>query len=205
MIFRASAPCASPARPVARAFLLLLTALAVAFPQRLSFGLRAGVPFNDLLRSESWSGVRYQPESGRYALGPAVELLAGRFSVGLDLFYRPLKYRSEFAGASHEATGSAWQFPLMGKVRLSGGLVAPFVGAGLAFNRFSGLKDLPSSYDAPSTGWVFGFGLEGRLPVVRISPELRYTHWRVDDAGQPASVLRVSRRSQLEALVGITF
>jgi len=205
MTFRVSAACSSPTRRLARALLLLLAAAAAAFPQRLSFGLKAGVPFNDLLRSESWSGVRYQPESGHYAIGPTVELLLGRFSVELDLLYRPLKYRSQFAGATHEATGSAWQFPLLGKVRLSRHLVAPFVAAGLAFNRLSGLRDLPGSYDAPSTGWVLGLGLEGCLPLLRLSPELRYTNWRQDNASTPASLLRVSARSQIEALVGITF
>jgi hypothetical protein len=52
---------------------------------------------------------------------------------------------------------------------------------------------------------VFGFGLEGRLPIVRLSPELRYTKWRRPNLSGPAGGPGLSRLNQLEALVGITF
>jgi len=177
----------------------------MAFPQRLSFGLKAGVPFTDLMKSESWKGLRYRPDSGRYTIGPVIEALLGRVSVELDLLYRPLRYRTELGSTVSSQAGSAWQFPLLGKIRLSRRMVAPYVAGGVTFNRLSGLKDLPELSRSSAAGWVLGLGLEGRLPFVRLSPELRYTNWRKDNLSVPAGGPSLSNRNQIEALVGITF
>jgi len=176
-----------------------------ALPQRLSFGVKAGVPFSDLMKSESWKGLRYRPDSGRYTVGPVIELLVGRLSVEFDALYRPLRYRTELGSTVSTEAGSAWQFPLLGKIRLSRHLVAPYLAGGVAFNRLSGLKSLPELSHSSAGGWVLGLGLEGRLPIVRLSPELRYTNWRKDNLSAPAGGPSLSNRNQIEALVGITF
>lgn len=189
-----------------RPALLLLLPTALAFPQIASFGLKAGVPVTDVVKSESWKGLRYHPSSGRYALGPTVELhLPARASIELDALYRPVKYRTEYAGASKETAGSAWEFPLLLKVRLSPGLVSPYVAAGMSFNRLSGLKELGELSKSSAQGWVVGFGIEGRLALVRISPEVRYTKWRSENLRNAAGGFSLSNLNQIEALVGITF
>lgn len=206
MIFRASAPPARTTSRLVRLLPLLGALSAAALPQRLSFGLKAGAPFQDAVKSESWRGLRFEPQSGRYTLGPAVELLLGEhFSVELDLLYRPVKYRVHSANVFGDVAGSSWQFPLLGKVRLSRNLVAPYVAGGVAFNNLRGLKGLPELSDSATSGWVFGLGLEGRLPIVRISPEIRYTRWRKSGLGRPAEGFSLSNLNQLEALVGISF
>ncbi len=211
-------------------WLALLWVAAAAFAQRPSIGIKAGVPAGDAFRAESWRYGRYHPDSGRYVIGPMFEL---RLPLGLgiefDMLHRSLKYRTEAGGPTGSSnlvtTGDAWYFPLLGKLRLSGSWVAPYLAAGLSFERLSGIRQvgtilthLPSpsersvNTDRPEElarrsryGYVFGFGLEGRLPVVRIAPEIRYTRWRRDTfvSGETSSAL--SRSSQLEVLVGIAF
>ncbi len=206
MIFRASATSGSLARRLGRALLLLGAVAVAALPQKLSFGLKAGVPFQDAVKSESWKGLRYEPQSGRYTLGPMFELgLGEHFSVELDVLYRPLKYRRYWEDTVGDVAGSAWQFPLLGKVRLSRNFVAPYLAVGVAFNSLRGLANLPELSDSSTSGWVFGFGLEGRLPIVRISPELRYTKWRKENLRGAAGGFGLSNLNQLEALVGISF
>jgi len=206
MIFRRSAPSESTASRRVRVLLLLGAAAAAALPQRPSFGLKAGVPFQDAVKSESWKGLRYDPHSGRYTLGPTFELrLGSSFSVEFDALYRPLKYRRYWEDVVGETAGSAWQFPLLGKVRLSRSLVAPYVAAGVAFNSLHGLKNLPELSESSTSGWVLGVGLEGRLPIGRISPEVRFTKWRKDNLRSAAGGLGLSNLNQLEVLVGISF
>jgi opacity protein-like surface antigen len=189
-----------------RPAVLLLLAAAPAVPGMFSFGLKAGVPVTDAVKSESWKGLRYHPSSGRYALGPTVEFhLPARLSIELDALYRPVKYRAEFAGASTEASGSAWEFPLLLKARLSPGPVSPYVAAGMSFNRLSGLKELGELSKSSANGWVLGLGLEGHLALVRISPEVRYTKWRSENLRNAAGGFGLSNLHQIEALVGITF
>lgn len=193
-------------RRVIRLLLVLLLGAAAASPQRLSFGLKAGAPLTDLVKSESWKGLQYEPSSGRYTIGPVIELLfPERFSIEFDALYRPLRYRTHLANTVAETAGSAWQFPLLVKMRLSRNFVAPYLAAGVTFNRLSGLKDLAELSDSSTAGWVVGFGLEGRLPIVRISPEVRYTKWRSENLRNTAGGFGLSQTNQLEALVGITF
>jgi opacity protein-like surface antigen len=189
-----------------RLALLVLVPTTLAFPQIASFGLKGGVPVTDAVKSESWKGLRYYPSSGRYVLGPTVELhLPARLSIELDALYRPVKYRAEFGGASTKASGSAWEFPLLLKARLSPGMVSPYVAAGMSFNRLSGLKELGELSKSSANGWVFGLGLEGHLALVRISPEVRYTKWRSENLRNTAGGFGLSNLHQIEALVGITF
>ncbi len=211
-----------------RFFLLFLAGTALA--QRPSIGIKAGVPAADAFRAESWRYGRYHPDSGRYVIGPMFELrLPLRFSIEFDMLYRSVKYRTQSGGPTESSelvtTGDAWYFPLLAKVRLSASRVAPYVAAGLSFERLSGLRQvgtiitkLPSpdersvNTDRPEEltrqsryGYVLGVGLEGRLPVVRLAPEIRYTRWQQDSFLSPQTSSALSRLSQLEVLVGIAF
>jgi hypothetical protein len=192
-----------------RLALLFLLAAAAAFAQRPSFGIKAGVPFTDLVKSESWKNGMYRPTSSRYTIGPTIELLLPfRLSIEFDALYRPVEYRLLSVGAtsqSIDASGSAWLFPLLAKYRLSRRFVAPYLAAGLAFNRLSGLKQLGDLDKATVSGLVAAVGLEGRLPVGRISPEIRYTRWSSDNLRNLSGGFGLSNRTQIEALVGITF
>lgn len=184
------------------------------------------MPASDAFRSQSWRGGRYHADSGRYVIGPAFELrLPLRLSVGLDLLRRSLKYRSEGQTWDLTTTADAWYFPLFAKYRLSDSWVAPFLAGGFAFERLSGIKQVgriisgtlprqetPVSTDRPDElanrsayGYLLSAGLEGKLAVLRISPEIRYTRWQRDTFLGGGKEFAVSRRNQFEVLVGIMF
>jgi len=206
--------------------LVCLSVAATAFCQRPSFGIKAGVPASDAFRAESWRYGRYHADSGRYVIGPAFELrLPMRLSIGLDVLRRSLKYRSEAQAWDLTTTGDAWYFPLFAKYRLTGSWVAPYLAGGFAFERLSGIKqvgriisgtlprqEVPVNTDQPDDlanrsayGYLLGVGLEGRLPLFRIAPELRYTRWGRDTFYSYGGGFPLSRRNQLELLVGIMF
>lgn len=191
-----------------RLALLLLAVGIPAFPQKLLWGVKAGVPLTDLVSSQAWKNGRYYPSSGRYTLGPTLELtLPFRLSIEFDLLYRSAKYRfvNTVSGAAAEASGNAFQFPLLLKLRLSRRFVAPYMAGGVTFNRLTGLKQLGELDKATVSGFVAGAGLEGRLPLVRISPEIRYTRWGSANLRNLTGNFSLSSQNQIEALVGITF
>jgi len=198
-----------------RAFWVVLMTPLAAFADPLAFGLKGGVPLTDafrVLRPSEFSADK-QP----YTIGPMVELhLPYGVSVELDALYKPFKYRAAFeGGAQATTTGNSWEFPLLLKYRFVDAPVRPYVGAGLAWRRFGGFKQVlagspgetdmpPELRDRSGAGAVLEGGLELKVLFVRISPEVRYTRW-----GSTAflDVLRgfSSRVNQAEFLVGFTF
>ncbi|MEK7407730.1 MAG: outer membrane beta-barrel protein [Acidobacteriota bacterium] len=178
---------------------------AAAFAQGVGIGLKAGAPATDVVKKESWQGGRYQPASGRYVIGPMFELrLPFRLGVEVDALYRTVKYRAHMASVSSEASGNAWQFPVLLKYRFSDG-ASPYIGAGFVFNRLTGLKELKELTDASSDGVVGALGVEVGGPVLRIAPEVRYTRWRTSNLRSLLGGFDLSNRHQLEVLVGVTF
>lgn len=193
--------------------------------QRPSFGLKLGWPVTDAFKAQSWPGGRYEASSGRWVLGPVFELmLPWRLSVEADLLHRSVEYRSRGAGENLVTSGRAWALPLMGRLRLSDRWVAPVVGGGVVWQRFTSLKQtgaetpgtLPRQpltvnrkeprelVDKTARGYVFALGLEGNLLGPRLIPELRYTRWRTDAFRTPAGS-PLNGRHQFEILLGIMF
>ncbi|MCS7314297.1 MAG: hypothetical protein NZ554_02395 [Bryobacteraceae bacterium] len=193
--------------------------------QRPSFGLKLGWPATDAFKSQSWPGGKYEAASGRWVLGPVFELmLPWRLSVEADLLHRSVEYRSQGPGESLVTTGRVWTLPLMGRLRLSDRWVAPVVGGGLVWQRFTGLKQtgtepagaLPRQPVAVHRNWprelvnktprgyVFALGLEGNLLGPRFIPELRYTRWRTDAFRMPDGSA-LSGRNQFEFILGLMF
>lgn len=198
---------------LSRIALIASLSAAAACGQGLSFGLKLGHPLNDAFRSallvsgdfaEAGSGRQYLPDSSRYIVGPTVELrLPMRISASLDILYRPLGYKVRTLTApvsEHKVGAGQWQFPIMVKYRLRSGFVTPYAGGGVSFQRVSGLPSGPEVAGSSSKGLVLAGGLEGRLPVFRLSGELRYTRW-----GSDLLRFNLSQRNQVELLVGVTF
>ncbi len=199
-----------------RLVLLWLAVATGAFAQ-LSYGVRGGLPFTNLFDAASNPGETFTSSSTQFIIGPTVELhLPAGFGVEVDALYRHFHY----SGSSNlvdelvtSTASNAWEFPLLLKYRTPGHFVRPFLDAGVAFDRWSGFKlitsavGLPSSTSNPSgvnTGFVAGAGIELRLPVVRLSPEIRYTRWgagSITDLGGALS----SNKNQVEFLIGLTF
>lgn len=184
--------------------LLLLLSVVTALSQPLSFGLKGGVPVTDAFKITGGSG--YFSDSKRYTVGPTMELnLPFRISVEFDALYKPLRYGVANGAVGSATTGSSWEFPLLMKYRLTGGLVRPYLDAGLAFRNLRGFDEgLPELRERSSAGAVIGGGLELRAPGIRLSGELRYTRWGSTSIRSALGDL-TSQLNQAEFLVGITF
>jgi len=138
---------------------LLLAAASSAFAQRISVGVKAGVPLTNLLGNDSgdapYLGV-FPTQTKRYTVGPAVNigLLLG-FHVEFSAMYKRFNQRSvaitttgsvmideetdypiqQTAGIS--AVGHSWEFPVAVQYRFFKSAIRPYVEGGVSLNRLS--------------------------------------------------------------------
>jgi opacity protein-like surface antigen len=174
----------------------------------------------------------YATHTNRYVVGLTGELhLPFGFGVEVDVLYRHVNYQStaETLGAtttttSASTTGTAWEFPLLAKYRFGTKVLHPFLDAGVAWNTLQGLTQTvrstvlsgtplstTSSSSTPSElqnnttrGFVLGGGLDIKILVIHIQPEIRYTRWGAKQFLDPSALLH-SNQNQGEFLLGITF
>jgi hypothetical protein len=203
-----------------RTLLLFLLTSISAFSQIFSAGVKAGVPLTDFLDAAQTNNIKYFTHTNRYIVGPAVEIhLPFGLGIEADALYRHLNYQQTSTGittTSASATSNAWEFPLLVKYRFPIKLIHPFVDAGMAFDSLQGLKETvtvatstsstshPSELQHSTTkGVVIGGGLNIRLLVIHIMPEIRYTHWGEEHF--TVGGLLHSNVNQGEFLLGIQF
>lgn len=172
---------------------LLLLAPSAAFSQ-ISWGVRGGVPLTEAL--EDFPGrFTFKNKPQYWVLGPTLEIrLPARLGITFDALYQRLKYE----GPNGDQTGGEWTFPAMLRYRFGSGMFRPYVAGGGSFNKITGITTPRSSV----TGIVVGGGAEIKLPLLRISPELRYSHKLDEDISLEG--LR-SRSNRVMLLVGVTF
>jgi opacity protein-like surface antigen len=210
---------------------LLLSAVPL-FSQPFSFGIKGGVPFTDFLNATSTGSIgpfaNYLSTTNRYIIGPAAELrLPFGLSVELDVLYRHFNYTgSGLSGDvtyNSSTTGSAWEFPLMAKYRFRTKIIRPYVDAGVAWDRLSGLTQTITQLVIPThvatttssstplelqhntvTGFVTGVGVDIHVLLLHVSPEIRYTRWGAQHFLSQNGGLS-SDQNQAEFLVGVTF
>jgi opacity protein-like surface antigen len=167
--------------------------------------------------------------TNRYIVGPTIELrLPFGFGAEVDALYRHFSYNSTAnlidVVSTLRTTGNDWEFPILLKKRFAAGPVHPFVDAGVSFNKISGLSQSLSTLAFPNlrtttsnsspaelkndftAGFTMGGGLEIRLLLLRITPEIRYTRWGSQQFSGifPGGSL-TSNQNQAEFLVGFTF
>jgi opacity protein-like surface antigen len=205
-----------------RSLLLCLFGSVAAFAQPISVGVKGGVPLTDFLDTVSSGNVLVRSKTQRYIVGPTVELrLPAGFGVEFDALYRHFNYSATTSLAnavtSIDTTANAWEFPLLLKKRFASGPVRPFVSAGVTWNKISGvsqsirssvgLTTAPELSNDVATGFVAGAGLDMRLLILRITPEIRYTRWGSNSFRSifpPGGSLN-SNQNQAEFLVGFSF
>jgi opacity protein-like surface antigen len=85
------------------------------------------------------------------------------------------------------------------------------VDGGVAWNRWSGVKQITniigvtnSNVSGIDTGFVLGGGIELYLPLIKLSPEVRYTRWGAKNITDLGGALQ-SNQNQAEFLLGVTF
>jgi len=190
-------------------------------------GLKVGTPFNDAynVASSMISGSTiqnaYSSNAKAFLIGPMVELrLPFSIAIEADALYRSVGFRRmptltgvispvPPTGPLSTATtvnidANAWEFPILLKYKMKGiPLVKPYVGAGLSFKHITG-DDVLELTHRTSTGVVLEGGLEFKLLLLRISPEIRYTGYTVRSFEAPQGLLQTNK-NQLAFLVGFSF
>jgi opacity protein-like surface antigen len=171
-------------------FILLLFAIPAA-AQPIGVQFKVGIPITGFNAYDYPFRTVLQTFSNRYVIGPAVEVhLPSRFAVELDATYQRVHLNgSSVSGGGTDnlnASGHAWDFPILAKYRFLHRPITPFVVAGPAIRwlEFSGSEmrrtNIGTSVMALAdsnvgVGWAVGGGLELKVKSIRISPELRYT------------------------------
>lgn len=197
--------------------LALLLFAASAWAQPFSAGVKVGLPLTDFINTVSGQSSTV---TNRYLVGPTAELhLPFGLGIEVDALYRHFNYQNIIgSGASalvNLNTAGAWEIPLLLKYRFPGHLARPYIDAGIAWDKITGLTSTvtnsissggvvsPSGQqNSNTTGFVMGAGLDLHL-IIHILPELRYTRW-TNQHFNISNVLN-SNQNQAEFMVGITF
>lgn len=169
---------------------LLIFALCAPLSAQLHFGVKGGGALTDMVDTSGNVESRFR----RWVVGPMVDLdLPLGLATELNILYR----RTGYAGPI-EKTSGLWEFPLVIKYRFPGIGMRPYVGGGWAYRNIGDVAGLNDT----SNGFILETGVNLSTPILRISPEIRYTRW--DNSAQFAPGVR-STKNQLEFLVGFSF
>lgn len=180
-----------------------------AFGEIFSVGAVIGTPLTDVTQTTTIAGINYLRDSTLFTIGPSLQVnLPAGFRVEIDALYRPVAYRIATSSSSANVSASQFRFPVMLQHHLGGvPLIKPYAEAGLSFDHLANLSQaatLATSQpgaivQTTHAGLVLGLGLDVKIPLVRLSPEIRYTRQFSDD------FRGISELNQAEVLVGIRF
>jgi hypothetical protein len=175
---------------------LLVVFSAAASAQPFGAGLKLGTTLTDALSSARGFSL---PSDHQLIVGPYVEVrLPFGFSVEADALYESAIFSSVYTG------GSTWQFPVLAKYKFLKGPVRPYVEGGPSFSHITDLAEIPALNHRSNYGIVLGAGIEVKLLVLRISPEVRYNGWTLQNIQDPLGFFQ-SNRNQAMFQVGIGF
>ena len=167
-----------------------------AAAQPFGAGIKLGATLTDAVSSIQTANV---PNTASLIVGPYVELrLPFGFSVEGDALYYPSPYTSAAGG------GTIWQFPILAKFKFLKGPIRPYVEGGPAYSHLSDVKTLPDLLHSSNYGITLGGGIEFKILALRISPEIRYNGWALENVSSPAGLFHANH-SQGIFLVGIGF
>jgi hypothetical protein len=135
--------------------------------------------------------------------------------IEIDALYRPYSFLvsstppagSLLAFAPDNVSGSEWSFPVLAQYRFKTPLVKPFAEVGVSFDHLSNLSataqnitsGLGTLLHQTNAGVVLGGGVDVKIPFIRLSGELRYTHQ------SSAFFQAISNLNQAEVLLGVHF
>ncbi|HUA18872.1 MAG TPA: outer membrane beta-barrel protein [Bryobacteraceae bacterium] len=193
------------------ASLFLLLVPSASGQSLFSFGIKGGVPLTDAFSDTTTNAVDFVEHSFSnskgYVIGPTAELrLPFGFFVEADALYRPLSLVTDTtlvpSPTIHYSTDiSSWEFPILGKYHfLHTPLVRPYVEAGPIFRAAGSAGSYLSN-----KGFAMGAGVDVKLLVVHVAPEIRYSRWGGDAAGVPGVFTPPSNLNQAEFLIGLSF
>lgn len=185
-------------------FLLVLSlAVAPAYCQLFSFGAKVGVPLTSAFNNQFIADGGSSTSDQHYIIGATAEVhFFPHLSLEADALYRRNDFF--FNGALLNPTNytlSNWQVPILAKFEIGGIKIAkPFIDGGLTYRHLTSGGG-SATLNPNDAGITFGGGVDLKLLLIHISPEIRYTNWR-----QTASTTAgVSTPNQADLLVGFTF
>jgi hypothetical protein len=212
---------------------LLFLAAAAASAQPFAIGVKGGMPMTDFVDVVRAQNINASTTTNRYIVGVTGEArLPFGLGVEVDILYRHFRY-SQSSGVSNltsnitniDTTAGAWEFPILAKYRFKGKFVRPFVDGGVAWDKLSGLTQTVKSVVATvsritatttttssppelandtTRGYVLGAGLDLKLLLIHISPEVRLTRWGAKHFIDTTGIVN-SKQNQAEFLLGLTF
>jgi hypothetical protein len=181
-------------------FLCSFVLTGISQAQPVVAGLKIGFPVNDPINAASY--LAFPPASwSNYTFGPYVEVrLPLKFSIEGDALYRGYTF---YAAKAPSVSASTWEFPIVAKYHMLKGPIKPYVEGGLSFSHLSDIEypSISPNHNA-NFGIVLGGGVEIRALILRISPEVRYTGYVLQDFSTSGFT---SNRNQVAVLVGIGF
>jgi hypothetical protein len=184
--------------------------------QTFSVGVIGGAPFTDVVSAVNQNNLAFLPTSSHFTVGTSFQLnLPLSFRIEVDALYRPYSFSATStvqpplatSTAPINVSGSEWRFPVLAQYRFHFPLVSPFVEGGVSFNHLANLSGAIEGLASGSgellrqtnAGVVLGGGVDLKIPFVRLSGELRYTH-------EGGSYFRdISNVNQAEVLIGVHF
>jgi opacity protein-like surface antigen len=178
------------------------------FGQSFSVGLKGGLGLTDSFAADSIDGNPLTgPGSKDYVIGPTFEIrLPFSLAVEADALYRPLHFNAlQQSSSAGGQSITSWEIPIVGKYRFHSPFVKPYVEAGPTFRALGNLGPVVSAFNEKISekGFTIGAGVDFKIPFVRISPEIRYSHWGADNTSLGNVV--TSNQNQAELLVGVSF
>lgn len=192
---------------------MFLFAAGAALAQPIGFGVKAGVPLNDLVNTVQSPNFGFNSTTNRYIIGPSVELrLPFGLGVEVDALYRHYNFQPNSTTGTAGGSTGAWEIPLLAKYRLPTKVVRPFVDGGIAWDKLQGFTSFATSVAQLSPqvrhdvtmGYVVGAGIDIHALFLHISPEVRYTRWGAQHFLDPNGGFS-SNQNQAEFLLGISF
>jgi len=215
-------------RPLCLLFLPLFLTVGAAFSQPFSFGVKGGMPLTDFIDAAKSQNFTASTTTNRYVVGVTGELrLPFGLGVEADVLYRHFSFGSSGlvpgtggVSVTQDTTSGAWEFPLLAKYRFKGKFFRPFLDAGVSWDKLSGLTQTVtktignvagtttanpfSASNDVTRGFVMGGGVDVKVLLIHISPEVRFTRWGAKHFIDTTGLLN-SNQTQAEFLVGITF
>jgi len=192
-----------------------------AWGQIAEFGMITGASLRDDFKSATWtslsgSSFTVANASKPFIIGPKVEIrLSKSFSVEIDALHREIRTQdlsysvfspplqlpdgTTLSAITHSTTQTefTWEFPILAKYKFSSANTRPFIEAGSSFR---------PAENRELYGITGGAGVETQFHTLRLTPAVRYTHWR-DQAkylglvqDQLQFVMGIDHRSTSEAV-----
>lgn len=203
-------------RRIAIFVLGVLCAASASAQSIFSIGVIGGAPFTDAVNTTTVADLTIVPKSTNFTVGPSFQVnLPLSLRLEVDALYRPYGFSgtalinpfTPLTAAPGNVSGSQWTFPILAQYRFHTPIVKPFVEVGVSFDHLSNLSTAANDITSgpgtlihqTSAGIVLGGGVDVKIPFIRLSGELRYTHLG------SAYFQGISNLNQAEVLVGVHF